>query len=241
MAYEGNHVVVAMLLGTPAACTLRPLAALQCLRAPAAPATATAAQKCALVVCGCRPEQWELGGGRTWTTRQPLADLCWSGASPGQGAALTQDLRLLGFAADQGQVSGGQLPLPPGPAAHLHTARVAHHTPAKWMSGDGCHCAAPLLCCWAQGLELLWHGSAYLEDLHAAPPAVGGGPGRAGSTYDRACCCWGHHPRVVVISTGRRLLSVDVRAAGGGAAVPLWACARGEGLLALAPSGQVSQ
>ncbi len=89
-------------------------------------------------------------------------------------------------------------------------------------------------CVMVQGMERLWSGGAtYGADLTAAAGTSGGGGGRG-----RVCCQWGHHPRTLLLSTGARLLSVDVRAAGG-AVVPLWACAPGEGLLALAPSGQV--
>ncbi|GAB4819257.1 hypothetical protein N2152v2_006303 [Parachlorella kessleri] len=145
--------------------------------------------------------EWELQRGRTWTLRQPLVDCCWSSTARGQGAALTQDLRLWGFAAGEQE---------------------------------------------AQALERLWHGAAYLTDLPPRPPpsshramlvGVSGG-----GSWGRACCQWGHHPRSVLVSTGRRLLSVDVRAGGGsGAALALWECEAGEGLLALATSQHLHQ
>ncbi len=96
-------------------------------------------------------------------------------------------------------------------------------------------------------MERLWSGSAYLEDLPLSPGPVSAGGSSAGGSrggaWGRPCCQWGHHPRTVLVSTGKQLLSVDVRAGagggGGGAVVALWGCGAGEGLLALAASQQV--
>lgn len=89
-----------------------------------------------------------------------------------------------------------------------------------------------------QTVERLWSGSGYLSDVALGPDRNLGPAGHrhSATSSGRACCQWGHHPRTVVLSTGKHLLSVDVRAQGGGSELRLWACALGEGLLSLSSS-----
>ena len=72
-----------------------------------------------------------MGSGRTWVSRRPLADICWSRVARGHGAALTQDLHLLGFAAEDqgGQVRG---------AGWLSTFGICSAFPNNLREGFGC-------------------------------------------------------------------------------------------------------